>query len=92
MNRKSYKKKNDYGQKLFKVLFIVMLLLSILSLCIAIINFDSENFVLLFALSLFLMLNSFVFKFFESVIELLKKQDWYSKQFKIKKLRFLEGL
>ncbi|MEP0970664.1 MAG: hypothetical protein ABJH91_02115 [Balneola sp.] len=75
MNRKRYEKKDDHGQTLFKVVFITTLVLAIISLCIAIINFDEESLTLFLGLSVFLFFASLVFKFFESVIELLQKKQ-----------------
>ncbi len=68
---KRFNKTNDYGETLFKVLFIINLILGVLVSLSALIIED--YFSLLLSIGLSTILFSFVFRFMENVISLLKE-------------------
>lgn len=68
---KRFKRNKDYGQTLFKTLFIIVLSLGVLT-CIASLFLD-EYFTLYLTIGVNSILFSFLFKFMESVITLLRE-------------------
>ena len=69
-NRQLGSTKVNYGETLFKVLFVVFLILGIITTFIAF--FSEEYFTIILTIGVNTILFSFLFKFMESVILLLK--------------------
>ena len=69
-NRQLGNTKVNYGETLFKVLFVVFLILGIITTFIAF--FSEEYFTIILTIGVNTILFSFLFKFMESVILLLK--------------------